>query len=82
MLTKRRDDGIGIIQCEQCTQDTAHIEKSNTGFTILIPPFSLSTAEYYHTKFLSSLTPNAIQKTQKCSNQNVKIIPTAKVQNQ
>ena len=62
MFTKRRDDGIGIIQCEQCTQDTAHIEKSNTDFIILIPPFSLSTGEYYHTKFLSSLSPNAIQK--------------------
>ena len=50
------------MQCEQFTQDTAHIEKANTDFNILIPPFNLSTAEYYHTMFLRSLNPNMIKK--------------------
>ena len=62
MFTRGRHYKIEIIQCEQLTQDTAHIEKANTYFIILIPLFNLSTAEYYHTKFLPSLNPNMIKK--------------------
>ena len=35
----------GIIQCEQFTQATAHIQKANTDFFVLIPPFNESTAQ-------------------------------------
>ena len=30
----------GIIQCEQFTQTTVNIEKANTDFLVLIPPFN------------------------------------------
>ena len=46
----------GIIQREQFTQATAHIEKSNTDFFILIPSFTESSAHYYHEKFMPTLT--------------------------
>ena len=65
------------------TIHTRHSSHRKSKDTLLekFPPFSLSTAEYYHTKFLSSLTPNATKKTQKNSNRNAKIIPTTKVHN-
>ena len=44
MFMKGRHHGIGKIQCEQFIQDRAHIEKANTDFIVLIPPFSISTA--------------------------------------
>ena len=41
MFTKGRHYKIGILSFEQFTQDAAHIEKANTDFIILKPPFSL-----------------------------------------
>ena len=42
LLIRGRHNKTGIIQCEQFTQTSAHIEKGNTGFFVLIPPFNES----------------------------------------
>ena len=43
-------------------QATAHIEKANTDVFVLIPPFNKSTAQYYHEKFMPTLTAKSIWK--------------------
>ena len=43
-----RHNRIGVIPCEQFTQDTTHIEKENTDYFVLVPPFSEYTAQHYH----------------------------------
>ena len=50
LFSRGRDNKTRIIQCEQFTQTTAHIEKANTDFFLLIPPFNEPTAQYYHEK--------------------------------
>ena len=50
-----RHNKTGIIQFEQFTQATAHIEKVNTDFFVLIPPFNKSAAQYYHERFMPTL---------------------------
>ena len=37
IFTRERHNRIGIIQCEQFTQDTPHIEKADTNYIALIP---------------------------------------------
>ena len=46
----------GVTQCKQFTQDTAAIEKANTGHFILVSPFSKYAAQYYHEKFMAYLS--------------------------
>ena len=41
---------------------TAHVEKANTDFFLLIPPFNEPTAQYYHEKLMSTLTTKSIWK--------------------
>ena len=48
LIIRDRHNKTGIIQCEQFTQSTTHIEKANRDFFVLIPPFNESTAQYYH----------------------------------
>ena len=62
VFTRGRHNRIGIIQCEQFTQDTPHIEKENTDYIVLIPSFSLSSCGYDHKNFLSCLSPKDIMK--------------------
>ena len=62
IFTRGRHNTIGIMQCQNFTQDTPHIEKANNDYIVLIPPFSLSSCEYYHKKLLSCLWPKAIMK--------------------
>lgn len=62
MLIKGRHNKTGIIQCQQYTQNTATIEKANTDYFVLIPPFSQSTTVYYHEKFIPNLSPKNIEK--------------------
>ena len=61
-FTKGRHHKLGIIQCQQFTQDTAHIEKANTDCFVLYPSFSISSCEYFHRKFSATLEPEAIKK--------------------
>ena len=63
LLIRGRHNKTGIIQCEQFTQTTAHIEKANTGFFVLIPPFNESTAQYYHERFMQTLAIRIIWKS-------------------
>ena len=56
---RSRHPKIGIIQCEQFTQDIKHLEKANTDYIVLIPPFNISSAIYYGEKFIL-LSVNAI----------------------
>ena len=62
LLISDRHNKAGIIQCEQFTQSTAHIEKANTDCFVLIPPFNESTAQYYHETLLPTLTAKSIWK--------------------
>ena len=62
IFTKGRHHKLGIIQCEQCTQGIPHIVKENTDYFVLCPSFSLSSCEYFHRMFLSTLEPDAIKK--------------------
>ena len=57
---RSRHPKIGIIQSEQFTQDIKHLEKANTDYIVLIPPFNISSATYYGEKFISHLSVNAI----------------------
>ena len=50
------------MPCEQVTETTAHIEKPNTDFFVLIPPFNESTAQYNHERFMPTLTAKSIWK--------------------
>ena len=52
----------GIIQFEQLTQATAHMEKANADFFVLIPPFNKSTAQYCHGKVMPTLRAKSIWK--------------------
>ena len=56
LFFRGRQNKTGIIQCKQFTQTIAHIEKANTNFFVLIPPFNESAAQYYHEKFMPTLT--------------------------
>ena len=40
LFIRGRHNKTGIIQCEQFTQITVNIEKANTDFLVLIPPFN------------------------------------------
>ena len=60
-----RHNRIGVIPCEQFTQDTAHIEKENTDYFVLVPPFSEYTAEHYHKTFIPDLSAKNIVKIRK-----------------
>ena len=51
-----RHNRTGIIQSEQFTQATAHIEKGNSNFFVLIPPVNECPAQYYHEHFMPTLT--------------------------
>ena len=62
LLIRGRHNKTGIIQCEQFTQTTAHIEKVNTGFFVLIPPFNESAAQYYRERFMQTLATRIIWK--------------------
>ena len=62
LFIKGRHNKTGIIQCEQYTQNTATIRNANTDYFVLIPPFSQSTATYYHEKFILNLSPKNIEK--------------------
>ena len=62
LFSRGRDNKTRIIQCEQFTQTTAHIEKANTDFFLLIPPFNEPTAQYYHEKLMPTLTTKSIWK--------------------
>ena len=62
LFLRGRHNKTGIIQCEQFTQSTAHIEKVNTDFFVLIPPFNESTAQYYHEKSMPTLSSRSIWK--------------------
>ena len=63
LFMKGRHNKTGIIQCEQYTENTAAtIEKANTDYFVLIPPFPQSTATYYHEKFMPNLLPRNIEK--------------------
>ena len=57
LFMKGRHNKTGIIQCEQYTENTATIEKANTDYFVLIPPFPQSIATYYHEKFMPNLSP-------------------------
>ena len=57
-----RRNHIGVTQCEQFTQDTAAIGKANTGYFVLVPPFSEYAAQYYHEKFMPYLSAKNILK--------------------
>lgn len=52
----------GVTQCKQFTQDTAAIEKANTGHFVLVSPFSKYAAQYYHEKFMAYLSAKNILK--------------------
>ena len=60
LFIRGRHNKTGKIQCEKFTEATAHIEKANTDFFVLIPPFDESTAQYYHEKFTPTLTATSI----------------------
>ena len=60
LFLRGRHNKTGIIQCEQFAQATAHIEKVNTDFFLLIPPFNKSTAQYYHEKSVPTLSSKSI----------------------
>ena len=62
LFIRGRHNKTGIIQCEQFTQATAHIEKVNTDFFVLIPPLNESTTQYYHEKFMPTLAAIGIWK--------------------
>ena len=47
LYVRGRHNKTGIIQCEQFTQATVHLEKANKNFFVLIPPFTESSAQYY-----------------------------------
>ena len=57
-----RHNKNGIIQCEQFTQATSHLEKTNTDYFVLISPFSEYTAQYYHEKVIPTLSTKNIWK--------------------
>ena len=60
LLIRGRHNKTRIKQCEQFTQTSAHIEKANTGFFVLIPPFNESTAQYYRERFMQTLATRNI----------------------
>ena len=62
LLIRGRHNKTRIKQCEQFTQTTAHIEKANTGFFVLIPPFNESAAQYYRERFMQTLAARIIWK--------------------
>ena len=62
LFIRGRHNKTGIIQFEQFTQATAHIEKVNTDFFVLIPPFNESTTQYYHETFMPTLAAIGIWK--------------------
>ena len=62
LFIRGRHNKTGITQCEQSTQATAHIEKANTDFFVLVPPFNDCTAQYYLEKFMPALTATSIWK--------------------
>ena len=39
-IIRGRDNLTWVIQYKQFTQDTAHVEKANTDYFVLVPPFS------------------------------------------
>ena len=59
-FVRGRHRKIGIIKCEQFNQDTKHLEKENTDYIVLIPPFNIWSARYYRENFISHLSVNAI----------------------
>ena len=61
VFTKGRHHRVVIIQCQQFTQDTAHIEEANTKYFALCPSFSIFSCEYFHRKFSATLEPEAIK---------------------
>ena len=61
LFIRGRHNKAGIIQCEQFTQATAHIEKNKYRF-VLIPLFNESTTQYYHEKSMPTLTAKSIWK--------------------
>ena len=58
LFIRGRHNKAGITQCEQFT----HIQKANTDFFVFIPPFNESTAQYYHERFMPTLTAEGIWK--------------------
>ena len=46
LYIRGRHSKTGVIQCEQFTQATVHIEKSSTDFFVLVPPFTESSAQH------------------------------------
>ena len=62
LFIRGRHNKTGITQCQQFTQAAAHIQKANTDFFVLIPPFNESTAQYYHEKFMPTSTAKMIWK--------------------
>ena len=62
LFIRRRHNKTGILQYEQFTQWTAHIKIANIDSFVLIPPFNESTAQYYHEKFMPTLTTKNIWK--------------------
>ena len=65
VFIRGRHNRIGVIQCEQFTQDTVHIKKENTDYFVLVPPFSEYAAQYYHEKFIPDLSAKNIVKIRK-----------------
>ena len=62
LYIRGRHNKTGVIQREQFTQATVYIEKSNTDFFVLVPPFTESSAHYYHEKFMPTLAAKQICK--------------------
>ena len=66
-IIRGRDNLTWVIQYEQFTQDIAHVEKANTDYFVLVPPFSEYTAQYYHEKFMLDLPAKNIKNRQNCA---------------
>ena len=62
LYVRGRHNKTGIIECEQFTQATGHIEKGNTDLFVVKPPFDESRAQYYHQKVMLTLTAKCILK--------------------
>ena len=60
LFIKGKHNNTGVIHWEQYTQATPSIEKANSDFFTLIPPFGIFFANYYHEKFIPYLSPNEI----------------------
>ena len=66
-IIRGRDNLTWVIQYKQFTQATAHVEKANTDYFVLVPPFSEYTAQYYQEKFIPDLSAKNIKNRQNCA---------------